>query len=274
MAEEKTGVYRAFDLHAQPDGPGPALAAIRPVNADPNVLARGSALAEQAIDSGTDDPDGDEDAAAPLVAESEQAFENQEEKTGLSLTLGLNAQPDRALAAIRPVDADPEVVPISSPPALPATDSGTVDPDLDEDAAAAASDRSYDPIALERALVAQAEQALENKEYPRAARCFARAVEFAPSRVDYLVMSGHCLKDAGDFSGAFVAYSAALAALPSGDTHVQLGHLFKITGNLYEAEASYRQGARTRGSLGADRTCKPGLGLRGGVDLLPRLGAA
>ena len=87
-------------------------------------------------------------------------------------------------------------------------------------------------------------QALENKEYRRAARCFARAVKFAPSRVDYLVMSGHCLKDAGDFSGAFVAYSAALAALPSGDTHVQLGHLFKITGNLYEAEVAYRQGAR------------------------------
>jgi tetratricopeptide (TPR) repeat protein len=126
-----------------------------------------------------------------------------------------------------------------------AIDSRSVDPDQPEEHAAAASDGgSGDPIAPERALVAEAEQALEVKEYQRAARCFARAVEFAPSRVDYLVMSGHCLKDAGDFGDAFVAYSAALAARPTGDTHVQLGHLFKITGNLYEAEAAYRRGAR------------------------------
>jgi ADP-heptose:LPS heptosyltransferase/tetratricopeptide (TPR) repeat protein len=167
-----------------------------------------------------------------------------EEKTGLSLTLGLHAKPDGPggpLADIRPVNADPDVLAIGSAPAKQPIDSGAVDPDQEEDAAAS---RSYDPIALERALVAEANQALENKEYRRAAQCFARAVEFAPSRVDYLVMSGHCLKDAGDFGGAFVSYSAALAALPTGDTHVQFGHLFKITGNLYEAEAAYRQGAR------------------------------
>ena len=149
-----------------------------------------------------------------------------EQKTGLYPTFGFRAQPELGPTAIRAQNVDPELV----------------DADLED--ASAETGRSYDPIAVERALVAKAEQALENKEYRQAAECYGRAVEFAPGRVDYLVMSGHCLKDAGDLSGAFVAYSAALAARPTADAHVQLGHLFKITGNLYEAEAAYRQGAR------------------------------
>ena len=149
-----------------------------------------------------------------------------EQKTGLYPTFGFRAQPELGLTAIRAQNVDPELV----------------DADLED--ASAETGRSYDPIAVERALVAKAEQALENKDYRQAAECYGRAVEFAPGRIDYLMMSGHCLKDAGDLSGAFLAYSAALAARPTADAHVQLGHLFKITGNLYEAEAAYRQGAR------------------------------
>jgi hypothetical protein len=145
-------------------------------------------LAEQAIDSGSADPDLEDYAVAASGGSCDP----------IALERALVAEAEQAI------------------------DSGSADPDP-EDYAVNASDGSGDPIALERALVAEAEQALEDKEYQRAARCFARAVEFAPSRVDYLVMSGHCLKDAGDFGGAFAAYSAALAALPTGDTHVQLG---------------------------------------------------
>ncbi|HME83346.1 MAG TPA: glycosyltransferase family 9 protein [Roseiarcus sp.] len=111
--------------------------------------------------------------------------------------------------------------------------------DLDPAAAAPA-----DNVALERAAVAKAEQALENKEYLKAARFYAEAAELAPSRIDYRMMCGHCLKDGREFQGAFDAYMSALSAASSGDAYVQLGHLFKLTGNLNEEERAYREGER------------------------------
>jgi len=81
-------------------------------------------------------------------------------------------------------------------------------------------------------------------KYLRGAEYYAEAAKLAPERVDYVLMRGHCLEDAGDFHGAYHAYADALAAAPSGDGHIQLGHLFKITGNLNEAELAYQRGAR------------------------------
>ena len=101
-----------------------------------------------------------------------------------------------------------------------------------------------DNVALERVAVAKAEQALENKEYLKAAGFYAEAAKLAPSRIDYRMMCGHCLKDGHDFQGAFDAYMSALRAASSGDAYVQLGHLFKLTGNLNEEERAYREGAR------------------------------
>ena len=91
--------------------------------------------------------------------------------------------------------------------------------------AATLETREDGALARERALVAEANRARAEGDHRRAARCYADAADLAPSRVDYRVMSGHCLKDAFDFRGAYEAYSAALAAAPSGDTNVQLGHL-------------------------------------------------
>ena len=99
-------------------------------------------------------------------------------------------------------------------------------------------------VSVEDALVAEADKAIRAREYLRGAEYYAEAAKLAPERVDYVLMRGHCLEDAGDFHGAYHAYADALAAAPSGDGHIQLGHLFKITGNLNEAELAYQRGAR------------------------------
>jgi ADP-heptose:LPS heptosyltransferase/tetratricopeptide (TPR) repeat protein len=109
---------------------------------------------------------------------------------------------------------------------------------------------SVPTISVEDALVAEAEKAIRDGEYLCAAECFADAAKLAPDRVDYVMMRGHCLKDGGDFPGAFRAYAAALDAAPSGDPHIQLGHLFKITGNLNEARLAYGRGARLSEAVG------------------------
>lgn len=98
--------------------------------------------------------------------------------------------------------------------------------------------------ARERALLEEAGQATASKDYLRAAECYAEASELFPDRLDYRMMAGHCLKDARDYEGAFEAYSAALAVQATGDVYVQLGHLFKITGNIKEEEWAYQESAR------------------------------
>jgi tetratricopeptide (TPR) repeat protein len=109
---------------------------------------------------------------------------------------------------------------------------------------------SVPTISVEDALVAEAGKAIHDGEYLRAAERFADAAKLAPDRVDYVMMRGHCLKDGGDFPGAFRAYAEALDAAPSGDPHIQLGHLFKITGNLNEARLAYGRGARLSEAAG------------------------
>ncbi len=95
-----------------------------------------------------------------------------------------------------------------------------------------------------RALLDEAEKATANNDYLRAAECYARAAELFPQSPEYRMMAGHRLKDARDYRGAFDAYSSVLASDPTGDVYVQLGHLFKITGNINEAEWAYRESAR------------------------------
>jgi ADP-heptose:LPS heptosyltransferase len=109
---------------------------------------------------------------------------------------------------------------------------------------------SVPAVSAEDALVAEAGKAIQDGEYLRAAERFADAAKAAPERIDYVVMRGHCLKDGGDFPGAFRAYAEALDAAPSGDPHIQLGHLFKITGNLNEARLAYARGARLNDTTG------------------------
>lgn len=112
-------------------------------------------------------------------------------------------------------------------------------------------DESAPTISVEDALVAEAGEAIQDGEYFRAAERFAAAAKLAPDRIDYIMMRGHCLKDGGDFLGAFRAYAEGLDAAPSGDPHIQLGHLFKITGNLNEARLAYGRGARLSETAGA-----------------------
>jgi ADP-heptose:LPS heptosyltransferase len=59
------------------------------------------------------------------------------------------------------------------------------------------------------------------------------------------VSTGNCLMDALQFSAAFEAYMKAHAALgPTGDVAVQLGHLFKESGNFPAALEAYRWSKR------------------------------
>jgi antirestriction protein ArdC len=61
----------------------------------------------------------------------------------------------------------------------------------------------------ERSLVEAAERARLIGDFSRAAELYAEAAKAAPLRTDYLMMHGHCSKDAGDHAAAMEAYRQA-----------------------------------------------------------------
>ena len=95
------------------------------------------------------------------------------------------------------------------------------------------------------AKIAQADAACRAQRWGEAASVYASVAASAPGLQAYWVSAGNCLKDARQFPAAFQAYGQALAAVgPSGDLAVQLGHLFKETGNFRASLEAYRCGER------------------------------
>jgi ADP-heptose:LPS heptosyltransferase/tetratricopeptide (TPR) repeat protein len=88
-------------------------------------------------------------------------------------------------------------------------------------------------------IVYAADQARLADDFFGAAKLYAAAAAMVPARTDFLMMQGHCLKDGGDHAAALEAYRQVAARAPSADVNVQLGHLFKISGNFSDAKHGY-----------------------------------
>jgi GT2 family glycosyltransferase/Tfp pilus assembly protein PilF len=74
-----------------------------------------------------------------------------------------------------------------------------------------------------------------------AAEAYNKALILSPGRGDIWVQLGNMLKDSSQFAAAEAAYRSALALSDQADTHLQLGHLFKMVGNRAQAVTEYRR---------------------------------
>ena len=100
--------------------------------------------------------------------------------------------------------------------------------------------------------IAQADAACRDKRWREAASLYGAVAASTPGLQAYWVSTGNCLKDARQFASAFDAYGKAHAAVgASGDLAVQLGHLFKESGNFPAAQEAYRWGERLGDKHGA-----------------------
>lgn len=95
------------------------------------------------------------------------------------------------------------------------------------------------------ARIAKADAACRDRRWGEAASGYASVAASAPGLQAYWVSTGNCLKDSQQFPAAFDAYRKAHAAVgATGDLAMQLGHLFKETGNFRASREAYRWGER------------------------------
>lgn len=106
--------------------------------------------------------------------------------------------------------------------------------------------------------VAAADAARDARDWKRAARLYADALELDPGRDDLWVQQGHALKESGRRAEAETAYRTALSHRPAmADSWMQLGHLLSLEGRKDEAAAAYAE------AVARDRTMRDAVdGLR------------
>jgi tetratricopeptide (TPR) repeat protein len=84
----------------------------------------------------------------------------------------------------------------------------------------------------------------DRKQWRDAAEAYTRHLELYPNDDAIWIQCGNCLKEAGDFARSLAAYKKAEQLNATNfEVHLQLGHLNKITGRLYEALQCYEQAA-------------------------------
>jgi tetratricopeptide (TPR) repeat protein len=88
--------------------------------------------------------------------------------------------------------------------------------------------------------IARADRARDSRDWPQAARHYARALKRKPELAHIWVQLGHARKEVGQLREAGACYLAALQIEGnSADTYLQLGHLLKITGRPEQARSAY-----------------------------------
>jgi len=91
-------------------------------------------------------------------------------------------------------------------------------------------------------LLAEANQARDERRWKEAAERYAGYLELCPNEAPIWVQYGHALKQRGNLDEAEKAYRESLEMEPGiADTHLQLGHLYKMGGKAREAEQAYIQ---------------------------------
>jgi len=90
-------------------------------------------------------------------------------------------------------------------------------------------------------LVRKGDRQRDSRQWARAAEFYGRAVQIDPKRADIWVQLGNMLKDSRQFARAEGAYRTAIGLADEADTHLQLGHLFKMLGNRDAALVEYER---------------------------------
>jgi glycosyltransferase involved in cell wall biosynthesis len=88
-------------------------------------------------------------------------------------------------------------------------------------------------------LIARADGARDVRDWVAAARYYREALDVDGGLAHIWVQYGHALKESRQYEEAESAYQAALEIEDLADTHLQLGHLRKITGRQREAQEDY-----------------------------------
>jgi tetratricopeptide (TPR) repeat protein len=88
-------------------------------------------------------------------------------------------------------------------------------------------------------LIARGDSARDRRDWEAAARYYRDALDVDGSLAHIWVQYGRALKEARRYGEAERAYQTALEIEDLADTHLQLGHLHKITGPRWEAEGDY-----------------------------------
>jgi glycosyltransferase involved in cell wall biosynthesis len=88
-------------------------------------------------------------------------------------------------------------------------------------------------------LIARADGARDIRDWVAAARYYREALDVDGGLAHIWVQYGHALKESRRYAEAESAYRTALEIEDFADTHLQLGHLHKITGHRLEAEEDY-----------------------------------
>lgn len=102
-----------------------------------------------------------------------------------------------------------------------------------------------------RKFAAGGDAARDRKEWLAAARLYEAALKHSCDRGELWIQLGNMLKEGGKPVSSYAAYSND-AVSPSGDWYLQLGHLFKVTGNFHYAKKSYRSAAISGDPRGLD----------------------
>jgi len=104
------------------------------------------------------------------------------------------------------------------------------------------------------ALIARGDSARDAKEWDTAARYYRDALDADGSLAHIWVQYGHALKESRRYGEAESAYRTALEIEDLADTHLQLGHLHKITGRRRDAEEDYLRALERQPDLADART--------------------
>jgi len=95
------------------------------------------------------------------------------------------------------------------------------------------------------AKVRSADAARDARDWLRACQLYKQIAIEARSPSPYWVQAGNCLKEAGDLRSAYACYLQALPSTAADpDFALQLGHLFKVTGNFLAARAAFNRAAK------------------------------
>jgi tetratricopeptide (TPR) repeat protein len=103
-------------------------------------------------------------------------------------------------------------------------------------------------------LIARADCARDGKDWDSAVRNYREALDVDGGMAHIWVQYGHALKETHRYDDAESAYQAALVIDDQPDTHLQLGHLHKITGRRREAEEDYLRALDRQPDLADART--------------------
>jgi ADP-heptose:LPS heptosyltransferase len=86
----------------------------------------------------------------------------------------------------------------------------------------------------------QANAAQHRGDWAEAARLYEIEIAQSPQRADLLIQLGHCNKERGEYRRSYENYLAAINIQPfDDDVYLHVGHLLKVTGNLYCASRCY-----------------------------------